>query len=530
MPKIESIRPGGTLSATFGDYPLPELLFGILRGNLTGKLEVGLHPEPRNAIYFRDGVPIAVDLRDGKISIITLLIESGELEESQGLALLDRGGNELELLRTKVTLPPGRLGQLDAARARRQIVRLFNAGPIEFSFHEGADRPSAASLTILQPLPIVYEGLTAMQDRAVVDRWVRDLEGKAFVLAGTYPRGVDPFEWGEETDRHVLAMEEPSTLQDLIQRGLDSGRASAVMVSLSMAGMIEEAHKKAQPAPAAAAPKMDPRLRPPPAAKADRDEVAKEPSGLVIHYKSGRSTKAGRPSSSPEAAAEAPAPKEPAAPVESDRGVAAIRSKLAQHEGKNYFQILRVATSTDMAQVERAYRFLIRRPDSAEDDATRALKGLYHEAFECLSDPERLRRYKALVEWAEKSTNAVREREAIEAEPKVDRAVRCLGDGHFAEARALLEWAKKLDPLRSDAPALLELARYMAHPEGGDLLSIATTFVAERQKNPDDVRIRLAYAYCLAEENEAKAAKALIESISDREHPLARRVAAIAER
>jgi hypothetical protein len=497
-------------------------LIGILRGNLSGRLDVQLHPEPRNKIYFRDGVPIAVDLVDAHVSPIGLLMESGELDESMGVDLLrssdHAGGRELTILEERQVLPPGKLRELEARRARAQLVRLFDVGTVNFTFHEGIDRPEQVRLTILQPLPIVYEGLRVTKDRALIERVLEDHAGKSFVLAPTYPHGVDPFEWGPTIDAAVERMaQEPCTLAELVER-LDKRNASAAMSTLLLAGMLEEKERAAKEP---AKPKSDPRGRSlAPQRKPIEEAAEKEPSGLVIHYKSGVKAKAGKdvPSSGAQSPLVPPTPQQ----LEYE----SVRARFGHYDGKTYYQILRVAPNTDQQQLERAYRFLVRRPDGGDSDdaGTRALKGLYHEAFECLSDPEMAKRYRALVEWAEKSSNAVREREAVEAEPKVDRGFRALGEGHYGEARALLEWAKKLDPLRGDVPLLIELARYLAEPGVADAIGIATGLVAERQRHPEDERVKLAYAFCLAEENEDTAARALLNTLVDREHPMAKRV------
>ena len=60
--KIEAVRPGGVFTATLGDPSLPELLMGILRGNLSGSLFVELGPPNSNWVHFKDGVPVAVVL------------------------------------------------------------------------------------------------------------------------------------------------------------------------------------------------------------------------------------------------------------------------------------------------------------------------------------------------------------------------------------------------------------------------------------------------------------------------------------
>src|SRR5688572_15190098 len=173
-----------------------------------------LHPEPRNRVYFRDGVPIAVDLADAQVSIVEMLVEAGELPEVMGRELLEaarsEGRGELTLLNTREVMPPGRMRELEARRARAQLVRLFDVGTIDFTFSEGVDRPEHLRLTILQPLPIVYEGLRNTKDRAMLERILEDHKGKTFALAPTYPHGVDPFEWGPKVEKAIApADQEP---------------------------------------------------------------------------------------------------------------------------------------------------------------------------------------------------------------------------------------------------------------------------------------------------------------------------------
>src|SRR3990167_7279564 len=62
--RIESIRPAATFDSSLAQQPLAELLIGILRGNLTGRLDVDAQGGPSGSIYFRHGVPVAVDFSD----------------------------------------------------------------------------------------------------------------------------------------------------------------------------------------------------------------------------------------------------------------------------------------------------------------------------------------------------------------------------------------------------------------------------------------------------------------------------------
>jgi len=193
VPKVESIRFGEVYEGRFSDYALPELLMGILRGNLTGVLDVILSSERRNAVYFKDGVPVSVSLPE---------------VEARGAA-------------------------------RAQIVALFDAGDRSFRFKEGEQMPADAELAILQTLPLIYQGLMAARDRSTVRAFTARTQGSRFHLADTYPRGVDPFEWGEAVERAVAALEEPKSAEDLAARDLGAERAAVVLTCLDLADMLE---------------------------------------------------------------------------------------------------------------------------------------------------------------------------------------------------------------------------------------------------------------------------------------------------
>jgi hypothetical protein len=70
---------------------------------------------------------------------------------------------------------------------------------------------------------------------------------------------------------------------------------------------------------------------------------------------------------------------------------------------------------------------------------------------------------------------------------------------------------------------MVGLGRYQINGNA-DRLGIATALVAERQLRPDDERVKMAYAFCLAEESENTAARSLLDELDDRDHPMAKRV------
>ena len=734
MPKIESIRPGDTLAATFGSYPLAELLLGILRGNLTGRLDVFLHPESRNHLHFRDGVPVVVNLPDGSVSLVQVLVQDGRLPQQKGMELLrmaeSSGKSEADVMRKRRLFPQVVLHQAEVRWARAQLVKLFDAGPVEFRFTEGAKPPEGA-LTILQPLPVVYEGLSTARDQAVVEHFVSHHGESRFTLSATYPRDVDPFEWGTDVEAAIQRLRQPSAMEDLVDAGLAPDRASVVLTALHLADMVELREQgprrpsSPRPAPAAAQPSPLPIPSSVPAPE------IRDGSGLMIHRRPGvdaaparASTSAPprpaaeamvpsrssissppRPSadataplreaaplriaadvtaplrsavpsasasdadsssrSSAQAAADAASPsrdsgrasadatvplrgsgraaadtaspsrsaargaadttspsrsaaraaadtaspsrsaargaadtaspsrsaargaadtaspsrsaargeadtaspsrgaargaadtaspsrsagrgaadttspsRAPAGPPPStvggnahDREYVVVRDRLTSYFGQNYYQILRVTPESDPNQLDRAYRFLVRRfEDEMDRPGTAPLIDIIHEAYEVLKDPEASKRYAAIVERADTHDWIERERRALEAEPKVDRAVRAMAVGRTGEATFLLSWAERLDPSRTDLGAYFGVLDVIRAPDGqraADARALRSILQEQLGQRPYDWRIKLCMALVLAEDGDPWGANRLLEHAPDRSHPMALRVSAL---
>lgn len=547
MAKIESIRPGGTLDASFGTYPLAELLIGILRGNLSGRLDVFLHPEPKNHVLFRNGVPIVVELPDSGASLVQVLIEAGSLPKERGLDLLRlaeaSGRSQIALVEEKNLLSRGALHEAKHRLARRQVVRLFDAGPADFRFTEGVMPDEGVVITILQTLPIVYEGLVRTSDRDIVDRFVASHGTDVFALSATYPHGVDPFEWGSDVEAAITPDDETVTIDLLVQRGLARETAGAAIMSAYLAGMMEVKRRGAAAAPE---PRRDQRVEDPRlvearrAARQSTDAPAqKDPSGLVIHRRSqGGAVKVQQarteaPAAPLQGRLVAPPPPPTQTPADAARSAhdaeyTSVRDRLTPYRNQNYFQLLRVTPGTDAAQLERSYRFLLRRiEEEGEDAGTLVIRELLNDAMDVLGDPDRSKRYAALVEQAEKNPSADRERLAFEAEPKVERAFRAMAIDMTGIATYLLSWAEKQDSSRTDVPILFAMVDYLRSPpaqRGTDARALEAMIEDELMERGHDWRVRLCYGLLLAERNDVNGAKRNIESAPDETHPMVVRI------
>lgn len=519
MAKIESIRPGGIFEGNFRDYPFADLLLGVLRGNLTGSLDVRLAQEPRNHVFFKDGVPVSVMLPDLGVSVAKILTDTGEIPRDRAVDIV-RAAEKLHMSESKVIieseiLTQGAIHDARRKRAREQVVRLFDAGPTSFSFVEGRMIPDDAALTILQPLPIVFEGLRRSRDRTVIDRFLDEYATAQFKLSATYPHGVDPFEWGRDVEAVITQMGEPKSIGDLLDLGLEKKLAEVALAVMFFSGMVELARGgvprerrptlehvtpsgEPMPMPSSRTPGrgvriMDPRSGGSTAASAD-ESADRDPSGLVIHRR--------------------------AQPVLPDRGPGQVptsttdpipvvdRVSMAMHSfrGKSYYKILRVTETTAADQVERSYRHLVRQAEEQDDAMVRtALIGILNEAHSVLADRESGPRYRDIFERAKTSSAALSERQGFEAERKVTRCLSAMAEGRMHEAVALLDWIATLDPGRRDLKVLRGVYNYFRAPRDRRALEARTLkplVISEMTRSPGDGNLKMCVALLSAEEGE----------------------------
>lgn len=554
------------MDGKLGEYPLPELLVDVLRGNLTGQLSLSLGKEPRNAIYFKDGVPVSVQVPDLGVSVAQLLAESGDLPGEQ-VADIQRQAGEFNLSESQVIveekiLSSGALLLARRRRAREEVVRLFDLTRTSFTFREGTALPGNAALTILQPLPIVFEGLLRARDRAYLERFLDTHVGARFRLGVTYPRGVDPFEWGPETEATIeQVLAEQRSLDDLIAAGVQRVVALAALSTLSLAGMLEVYRPRTASlrGSSRAAGEADLPAAPPPgevgsgapvaaacsgsrsstqgAEVLESGPVERDTAALVVHRRgpserTPRSQSRGAPLGAPDAAARRSVAQagEDAGPggAAFERQLSKVSERLGALRGRSYYRVLRVTDAAPAEQIERAFRQLARQAEEGSDDpaGTQALREAYREAFEVLTDPVDARRYRELADRT-RNPPATTERHAFEAGQKLLRATGALIDGRIAEAAYLVEWAAMLEPGRRDLRSFRGLVRLFHGGTGqrsGDVLIVKTAIVQDCQRSPEDLGLHLCLALVLALEGDMEGAEQVIAGCERADHPVARHV------
>lgn len=504
--RIESIRPGGDLTGRFAEYPLPELLIGILRGNLTGGLEVDLGAG--NAIYFKDGVPVSVMLPSLGISLSEILFALGEIDQGSAKAVATQaqgsGTSQSKVVALHQLCPEGALRSAIRARARSEVVKLFDTTEASFRFSEGAPMPADAELTILQPLPLIYQGLLTARDRTPVRQFLGKAHGVNLRLSDTYPRGVDPFEWGPDVERAVMSLDQPMSVEQFMQRGLPPDLVAVVLTTLHLADMVVLTEDLPVRAPQPGEPTLQPRLRP--------------------ASVSGRATSRPAPVA-PEAVVPIASPIVHVGPLTHEAQRAAVAKRLGPLIGKSYFEILRVTFTTKPDQIERAERYFIKMADGKDDPGLFALAGLATEAKDLLLDPNIGPRYKKVAQSARDDPKSRRERNALEVGGKVDRATRMMVDrARTGEADYLLEWAAQLDPSRQDLRlhrAFLGFCRAAPADRGKVATALRSMLASEATNYPDDEPLQLYLGIVGAELADRSVAEAVYRRVRDKTHPLA---------
>ncbi|MBK6687359.1 MAG: hypothetical protein IPG45_23010 [Deltaproteobacteria bacterium] len=528
--RIESVRPGGTVDANFREIPLPELLFGILRANLSGRVDFALRPEPRNRIFFYDGVPIGVDLPDTGLNLIHLAVERGFLgteraKELERSAEINKRSPAQVLIDHRI-LGPAELDALEGALARSQLIRLFDFSELGFRFIEGAPRDERCALAILELLPVVYRGLKQGRDRHQVNRFLEAHERSNFKLGPTYPQGVDPFGWGVAMEAVIAAPERTLSLAVLADAGLDRETSGAALLALKLAGMVElrEAAERREPqrlreVAKEAAPREQPRP--------DSKEPKEPPGGLLIH----RRQDAPEPPAKKHKTGPTPVAQVSVPASAHDAEYQEVRDRLTPLRGQNYFQLLRAAVGSDLAQLDRAYRFFQRRlEEEGNGYGPRAHRDLLEDAYRCLRDPKQGPHYTQLVEAVEKSAVLAKERLAFEALHNIERAIRAVPEGRTGTAAYLLAWAEKQDPTRRDVEAYLGFVDYWrgsAVERVGQRGALVQRLNRAIEQHPDEACVKLCYAYVYADAHDQESALRLLAEADRPDHPLVARIRAL---
>ncbi|MEO1230321.1 MAG: hypothetical protein AAFZ18_15565 [Myxococcota bacterium] len=440
-----------------------ELLISLLRDDRDAELQLDLDDEPRNRIVFRSGLPVVVELPDLGPTLISLLVDEGNLEAEQGRAVArdaDReGATGSEVLEAQQLLGPSELQQARRRRARAQLVRLVDLEGVAFRVRDGRPHVDPGRSTLIDPLDVLHAGFRRSPDGRAALRYLPAVDAR-LELTSTYPVGFDPFGLGPEREAELIG---GFSLEGLSARGWEVGELAAAVGALLLSGMAELTPAPEGPGEALEGAHLI----------ADLVEPTPEPDDSGSGLKVLRRSRARRPTPTVVPALDEQGPQTETAESVEDQEVSA---RLSLFEGKSYLQVLRLGVHPEAAQLERAYRFLSRRAEAEGAEAgPRALSGLYREAYHCLRHPDLRERY---------LQGTGRNRNVLEAERKVLRVVKSLGEAQDAEARYLARWAARLAPWRRELSALAPAVDFLTG-RGGLRAEVLSELSACVEREPD---------------------------------------------
>ena len=439
--RLEGIRPGGKIEGHLTQQPFAELLVGALRANLDGWLDFAFGTsDHQNRIVFRGGVPVFVTLPDVGPSLIHMLIEEGVLSSTHGTALVEltrSGQTESKVVESESILTNAQLREARARRAKAQLVRLIGLRDGNFQFIQGFADIDPSAVTLLEPLPLLYQGFLSSHLLSSMGSFLPPSNAQ-ISFGATYPLGLDPFGLGAELES---AIADGITLEGLVERGFSRTHAEAAIASLSLAEMliivaIYEQQQQTTSTPSAPVPSQSVPSQFGPSQRGVLNDKHTPPSeergGLVLHTLKGR-----RPPTAEEA-------------FDASAGVGGSREPLKylrtieRFEDKNYFEILRVGPETEPGQLDRAYRYLIRRASEGASQGVGVIE-LLEEAYHVLSDPKSRSEY---------TIASLSERREIEANGRVESAFHAIELRKWDEALMFSTWACQLVPKHTMGTAL----------------------------------------------------------------------------
>jgi hypothetical protein len=211
-------RPGTSANpaAVRGDlhqYPLPRLLFHLLRKVFTGVLELVGADGRAARVYVRDGLPCFADLPSMEDVLGRVLVERGLIDHQQyndSLQQLSLGGKlHGQILREMGAINEEQLADGLRLQLRRKLNRLFYYGPAtQFSIvteeHSYGVQAEAARVRV-DPLFVIYHGVRNAFSPQQLAHELTKLSGTLLQLHPEFAKIAPRFAFGQD-EQGLLAV------------------------------------------------------------------------------------------------------------------------------------------------------------------------------------------------------------------------------------------------------------------------------------------------------------------------------------
>jgi tetratricopeptide (TPR) repeat protein len=505
-------------------YPVPRLLFFLLKKEFLGRMEIQVIEAQAANVYFREGLPTYTDLQSTPDVLGRVLLESGLITEEafhrslQALA----SGNDTQgriLLRMGAIDDRGLIFGLQL-QLQRKLNRLFSFTHASFALYGGEHTHGLngeASLVRADPLRIIYHGVRNHFDTDRMKPELEKMRGLPLCLRPGFEKLRDRYAMGDEEQALITRLVKRAMAYELI---LQEGKMEVLQTQMMLYTLwVTEAlivapapEVSIQATPGVGAPiqadaspleaLVSPAIPAPPelVQPTIKENPPAPPQPKQSASPASRREPNGRPSSpGVPAVRSGPRPStrsaNPAASAQAAGELAAVIQKTRQGiESKNHFEVLGVEKNVSVENVRDAYFKLAKvfHPDRCSAlglsqliSQTEEIFRRVNEAHSVLTDPARRAEYEKTLEEGETGGQV---QAALEAEFTFQKGVVLFRKKKFAEALRHFQDALRLND-----------------QEGEHLAWVAWTCFSDPENNREEilpkVKAQLIRALALAPQN-----------------------------
>ena len=271
----------------FDRYPLPRLLFYLLKKKFTGQLIC--RPPEINAgrVYFREGKPVFTDLKLSQDFLGTILLQRNLINQAAYDESLQKLTNGKEL-HGQILIKQGALDQKKLVKGLRKqlyrkLIRLFPLTTTTFALYSGEHKrgqENEEAKLSADPLWLIYHGIRNGFPREVMTKELQKLQGKSIRLKPEFAAQKKRYGMGAEEEGLLTLLEHSAADLSEVIRISNMGPLETEMLvyTLWTSEVVTVTQLEEKPAQAPMAP---PPLAPPLEAEGTGEVISAPPSRVA---------------------------------------------------------------------------------------------------------------------------------------------------------------------------------------------------------------------------------------------------------
>ena len=273
----------------FTRYPLPRLLFYLLKKKFTGQLICRPPEIDPGRVYFRDGKPVFTDLKFSQDYLGTILLQRNLINQTAYDESLQKlaDGKELhgQILIKQEALDQPKLVKGLRKQLYRKLIRLFPVTTTTFALYSGEHKrgkDNEEAKLSADPLWLIYHGIRNGFPREVMTQELVKLQGKSIRLKPEFAPQKKRYGLGQEEEGLLTLLEHSAADLSEVIRISNMGPLETEMLVYTLWTSEVLIVTKPEEKPAAQqAPMAPPPLAPPLEAEGTGQIVSAPPSRVA---------------------------------------------------------------------------------------------------------------------------------------------------------------------------------------------------------------------------------------------------------